>query len=153
MFLKQEKGISLIETIVGLAIVSIISMAFLSGMATNYKGKMVQDRGAFGEAIATSQMEYVKMQPFSGNEYTYNVSTTSRSFTTQPSWWDPDNPPLLDSVYDKYYAVVIAEDFDADGDGGIEVPGDDDSMRQITVKVYNAEDDLVISLIGYKTDR
>ena len=151
--MRSEKGFTLIETIVGLAIISIIAVVFLIGMATNYTGKMVQDKGAFGEAIASSQMEYVKIQPFSANEFSYDVSTSSRNYTQQPSWWDVNNPPLLDSVYDGYYSVVIAEDFDADGDSTIEVPGDDDSVRQITVEVYNAQNDLVINLIGYKTDR
>ena len=150
---QKESGILLIETIVGLAIVCAISVAFLSGMATNYRGKMVQDEGAFGEAIASSQMEYVKTQPFSANEYAYEVSTSSRNYTQQPSWWDGTNPPLLEIEYDDYYSLITAQDFDADGDSTIEVPGDDDRVRQITLEVYNAQDTLVICLIGYKTDR
>lgn len=149
----NQLGISLIETIVGLAIISIVSVAFLSGMATNYRGKMVQDEKSFGEAIASSQIEYVKKQPFSTDEYSYDVSTSSRVYIQQPSWWDSINPPLLESEYDGYYSIVKAEDFDVDGDSTIEVPGDDDSIRQITVEVYNAQNDLVTSLIGYKTDK
>jgi type II secretory pathway pseudopilin PulG len=153
MFLRQESGISLIETIVGLAILSVISMAFLSGLATNFTGKAVQNKAAFGEAIATSQIEYVKKQPFSTDERSYNVSTTSRSSSQQPTWWDDDNPPLLDSNYSRYYAVITAEDFDADGDSTIEVPGDDDSVRNITANVFNNNDELVFSLTAYKTNR
>jgi type II secretory pathway pseudopilin PulG len=153
MFLRQESGISLIETIVGLAILSVISMAFLSGLATNFTGKAVQRKAAFGEAIATSQIEYVKKQPFSTDEWSYNVSTTSRSSSQQPTWWDDDNPPLLDSNYSRYYAVITAEDFDADGDSTIEVPGDDDSVRNITANVFNNNDELVFSLTAYKTNR
>lgn len=150
---KQEKGISLVETIVGLAIISIVSVAFMTGLATNFKGKTVQDKGAFGEAIAISQMEYVKTQPFSTDEWSYTVSTTNRSSTQQPSWWNDDNPPLLEGDYSRYYAVLIAEDFDADGDSLIEVPGDDDSVREITITVYNATDEVQFSLTSYKTDR
>lgn len=150
---KQEKGISLVETIVGLAIISIVSVAFMTGLATNFKGKTVQDKGAFGEAIAISQMEYVKTQPFSTNEWSYTVSTTNRSSTQQPSWWNDDNPPLLEGDYSRYYAVLIAEDFDADGDSLLEVPGDDDSVREITITVYNATDEVQFSLTSYKTDR
>ena len=152
-YTSNESGISLIETIVGLAIVSIVSVVFLTGMATNYRGKMVQDEGAFGEAIASSQMEYIKRQPFSANEYSYDVSTSSRSYTQQPSWWDGSNPPLLESEFAGYYSVVNAVDFDADGDSSIEVPGDDDRIRQITVEVYNAENEQISSLISYKTSK
>ena len=150
---KQEKGISLVETIVGLAIISIISVAFMTGLGTNFKGKTVQDKAAFGEAIAISQMEYVKTQPFSTNEWSYTVSNTNRSSTQQPSWWDDDNPPLLEGDYSRYYAVLIAEDFDADGDSSLEVPGDDDSVRKITITVYNTTDEVQFSLTSYKTDR
>jgi|GEM_PF-3220979 len=153
MFLKQEKGIALIETIVGLAIVSIISMAFLSGLATNYTGKVVQGKAAFGEAIATSQIEYVKKQPFSTGEWSYSVSPASRNSSQPPSWWDDDNPPLLDGDYTGYYAVLTAEDFDADGDSTIEVPGDDDSVRNITINIYNSQDEFIFTLTGYKTNR
>ena len=153
MFFNRERGISLIETIVGLAIISIISVALLSGLATNFKGKVVQGKAAFGEAIATSQIEYVKKQPFSANEWSYSVSTSTRDYTQQPSWWDDDNPPLLDSDYNEYYAVLSAVDFDADGDSTIEVPGDDDSVREITINVYNSQDYLLFTLKAYKTNR
>ena len=149
----QEKGITLIETIVSLAIVSIVAVVFLTGMSTNYRGKMVQDKGAFGEAIASSQMEYIKKQPFSTNEYSYYVSISGRIATQQPSWWDWNDPPLLDSEYAGYRSVVNAVNFDADGDGTIEVPGDDDLIRQITVEVYNAEFEIVTELVSYKTGR
>ena len=150
---QKESGISLIETIVGLVIISILSVTFLTGMATNYRGKLVQDKGAFGEAIASSQMEYVKQQAFSASEWSYDVSTSNRTYTQQPSWWDSGNPPLLESDYDGFYSAVSAEDFDADGDSSIEVPGDDDSVRNITIEVYDNQDNLIYSLTGYKTDR
>ena len=150
---KEEKGISLIETIVSLVIISMVSVGFLSGMATNYRGKLVQDEEAIGEAVSSSQIEYLKTQPFSDNEYSYNVSTSSRNYVQQPSWWDENNPPLLDPEYNGYYSLVSVQDFDADGDSIIEIPGDDDSVRQIIVDVYNPQDILVIHLTGYKTDR
>lgn len=150
---KQEKGISLIETIVGLAIMSIVAAVFMTGLATNLKGKAVQDKGAFGEAIAVSQIEYVKTQPFSTNEWSYTVSTSNCSSNQQPSWWDEDNPPLLEEDYARYYAVLTAEDFDADGDGLLEIPGDDDSVRIITTNVYNHQHEMLLTLTVYKADK
>ncbi len=150
---KEERGISLIEAIIGLAIIAIVGSAFLIGLATNFKGKMVQSRIAFGEVIASSQMEYVKEQTFSDNEWAYSISTSNRSSTQQPSWWDINNPPLINSNYTGYYAVVTAEDFDSDGDNVLEIPGDDDSVRKITASVYDDVNNLVISLEGYKANR
>jgi len=150
---KQEKGISLIETVVGLAIISIVAAAFMSGLATNLKANVVQDKAAFGEAIAVSQIEYVKTKPFSTNEWSYDVSTSNRSSTQQPSWWDDENPPLLEGNYPGYYAELIAEDFDVDGDSTIEVPGDDDSIRKITISIYNNQNELLLNLTAYKANR
>lgn len=150
---KEERGISLIEVVIGLAIIAIVGSAFLIGLATNFKGKMVQSRIAFGEVIASSQMEYVKEQTFSDNEWSYIISTSNRSSTQQPSWWDINNPPLINSNYTGYYAVVTAEDFDSDGDNVLEIPGDDDSVRKITASVYDDVNNLVISLEGYKANR
>ena len=150
---NNEGGISLIETIVGLAIISIVAVAFLQGLTTSYTGERVQNKSAFGEAIATSQIEYVKKQPFSADEWSYDVSASNRSSTQQPSWWDASNPPLLDSDYTAYRVEIYAEDFDADGDSTIEVPGEDDSIRKITANVYNTLNDNVVTLISYKTDR
>ena len=149
----NEKGISLIETIVGLAIVSIISVAFLSGLGTSFKSQAVQGKAAVGEAIATSHMEYVKTQPYSDNEYMYSVSSSNRTSSQQPSWWDEDSPPLLDADYEGYYSEVAAQDFDVDGDTTIEVPGDDDSIRKIIIDVYNIQNELQFSLLAYKADK
>lgn len=150
---KQEKGISLVETIVGPAIISIISVAFLSGLTTSFKGGAVQAKVAVGEAIATSQMEYIKTEPFSTNEWSYTISTSSRSYTQQPSWWDNENPQLLDSDYAGYYVQASAVDFDTDGNGTIDVPGYDDSIRIISISVYNNQNDLLFNLTTYKTNR
>ena len=150
---KQEKGISLIETIVSLAIISIISVVFMTGLATNIKGQVVQDEGAVSEAIVVGQIEYIKTQPFSTNEWSYTISTSSRNSTQQPSWWDDDNPPLLENDYTEYYIVVTAEDFDADGDNLLEIPGDDDSVRKITTSVYNNQNELLLALTVIKSNR
>jgi type II secretory pathway pseudopilin PulG len=151
--IKHEEGISLIETIVALGIVSIVAVAFLSGLNTSFRGKMVQGKAAVGQAIATSQMEYIKTQPFSDCEWIYTVTSSNQSIIQSPSWWDENNPPLIDSIYDKYYAESSAQDFDFDGDGSIEVPGDDDSIRKIAVNVFSEQNELQFSLIAYKTDK
>ena len=151
--INQEDGISLLEAIVGLAIISIVAACFMTGLATNMKADVVQDKAAYGEAIALSQMEYVKLQPFSTNEWSYSVSTTDRSSVQQPSWWDDENPSLIDGNYPGYRAEIIAEDFDADGDNIIEIPGDDSDIRRITITVFNDNNELLISLIAYKTNK
>ena len=150
---RGERGTSLIETITGLGIFMMIGVVFISGLATNYKGQMVREKVASGEIIARSCIEYVKNQPFSDEEWTYTVSTANRSSSQQPSWWDTNNPPLLDGMYTGYSAVLTTNDFDADGDEIVEVPGDDEDIRILTAEVYNNKNDLVISVESHKVNR
>ena len=61
---RNEKGFSLIEVIIALALLSIIAAAFLSGMATASRGMFTTDERATAESLAKSQMEYAKNQPY-----------------------------------------------------------------------------------------
>ena len=151
--LRGEAGISLIETIVGLAIVATVGVALISGLATSISAAIIHREQATGEALARSQMEYIKEQPYSDNAWSYTVASSQRNSTQQPSWWDENDPPLLLSSYLGYSVSVTAEDFDADGDGTFEVPGDDDGIRKITLSVYHPDSDLVISLESNKVRR
>jgi len=57
---KQRKCMSLIETSVGLAIISTISVIFMIGLAMNFKGKIVQDNGTVKAAIVVRPIKYVR---------------------------------------------------------------------------------------------
>jgi prepilin-type N-terminal cleavage/methylation domain-containing protein len=85
--IKNEKGVTLIEVLIALAVLGIVSVAFLSGLATSSKAIFVADEIATSESLARSQMEYVKKQaynpagaydpgpPPSGGEATYDKSS------------------------------------------------------------------------------
>jgi len=151
--MRDETGISLIETIVGLAIIATVGLALMSGLTTSISASIIHKEQATGEALARSQMEYVKEQLYSDNAWSYTINSSERYSTQQPSWWNENNPPLLSDSYPGYSVSVIAEDFDADEDGTLEIPGDDDSIRKITVSVYHPDNNLVISLKDNKARR
>lgn len=152
--MKNEKGFTLIEVIVALALLGIISIAFLGALATASKAIIIADERATAESLARSQMEYVKNQVYSDNQWSYEVTDSSRTPSVAPSWWDPpDNPPLLSSNYAGYSVEVKAEDFDADNDGNIEVPGEDEGIQKITVTVEHPDGETVIILEDYKVER
>lgn len=152
----REEGTNLIENIVGVAIFGLIGLAFIGGTITAVKATSIADERAISESLARSQMEYIKSQSFSSNAWDYTSTSAQRSATQPPSWWDAANPPLLASTYAGYSVSAIADDFDADGDGGIEVPGDDQGIRKITLHVYHPSSDPnpLITLQDYhKVDR
>jgi len=148
-----ERGISLIESLVALVIISIIAVAILSALATSARANLVADRQTTAQSIARSHMEYIKNQEYSSNSWAYTVSTSERSTSWQPSWWDIDNPPLLPGIYDRYSIQASASNFDVDNDSTIEVPGDDEGIRKIVIYVYfQGEPDAIITLEGYKVN-
>jgi len=62
--MKSEKGFSLIEVMIAIAILGIIGVVFLGALATASKAMFVTDERATAESLARSQMEYVKNQPY-----------------------------------------------------------------------------------------
>ncbi len=62
--MKSEQGLSFIEILVGLAIVAVVTTAFMSGMTTTFKGIEVSQERVAAESLAKSQIEYIKVQDY-----------------------------------------------------------------------------------------
>lgn len=140
--MKNEKGFSLIEVLVALALLGIIAAAFLGGIATASKAALIADKRTNAESLARTQMEYVREQAYSIAPWDYTVTSSQRSSTDQPSWWNNDNPPLFSNNYDGYTANVIAE----------LLHDTDDGIQQITVTVSHGGE-AVITLKSYRSVR
>ena len=162
---RNQRGVGFIEVLIALAILGIVAVVFLGGLTTSLKAVFISDENSTALALAQSQMEYVKSKkPYSTTAWSYTVTTSTRNSSNPPGsppdngWWDPGNnePPLLSNDYAGYCAEVKAEDFDVDDNGSIEVPGDDEGIRRITITVYHNEDctgEVVFTLEDYKVNR
>jgi len=64
VFRGAERGVTLVETLVALALMGIIAAAFLGGLATVSKATFIVDEQAMAENLARSQMESVKSQSY-----------------------------------------------------------------------------------------
>ena len=126
----RETGATLIETLVALALLGIISVAFLSGLATAAKATFIADEQATAESLARSQIEYVKSQDYDST----------------------NNPPQYDKISDIPIGYdiddILAERLDAKGDG----TENDDGIQKITVTVTRG-DKTVLIIDAYKVDR
>jgi len=63
-FLRGQRGISFIETLVALAILAAIAVAFLNGLSTTSKAVMISQESVTAESLAKSQIEYIKVQEY-----------------------------------------------------------------------------------------
>ena len=63
-FLRGQKGLTLIETVVGLALFAIIGIPLLIGLSTGYKSLDISRERTFAESLAKSQAEYIKEQQY-----------------------------------------------------------------------------------------
>jgi len=124
-FASRESGITLIETVVALAIMGTIAVTFLSGLATTSKAAFIVDEQATAESLARSQMEWTQ-----NVDYVY--SATQYSSASIPSGKD----------YINYSATITAES----------LHNPDDGIQKITVTVKRF-DETVIRLQSYKVDR
>lgn len=151
-FARSEVGATLIGALVALAIIGITVPAFLGALSTSSKTTLVARDQTNANTIAMAHVEFVLGQTYSAGAWDYTITSAQRTSTQQPSWWDASNPPLLDSTYANYRIEATAEDFDADGDSTLEVPGDDDGIRKITIKVYADDPDPLLTLEAHKAD-
>lgn len=119
---KNQTGMTLIETIVALAILSAITVVFLGGLVVSSKGTLEVDEQATAESIARCQMEWVQ-----GLKYVDN--TTQYSPADLTSFTD----------YEGYSANITAESLYSPEDG----------IQKITIAVLHYGD-RIMSLEGYK---
>ena len=121
----NETGVTLIETLVALAILGLIAVAFLSGLATAAQATFLADERATAESLARSQMEYVKSQPYIDYEET-------------------GHEEYLEMTLDGYSAPISVESLPDPNNGGTL-----DDIQKITVTVEH-NDNQVFTLEGYK---
>jgi len=60
----NETGVTFIETLVALALLGLIAVAFVSGVATVSKAVFIADERTTAESLARSVMEYVNSQDY-----------------------------------------------------------------------------------------
>ena len=123
-----ERGMTLIEVLVALAILAAVAVVFLVGMATSSKAVMVSQKAVAIESLAKSQMESIKAQQY-------------------------QLPPYPTPPYSK---IAIPQDLVDQGYnvGIVAIPlhNPDDGIQKITVTVtYNGEPSF--TLVGYKVNR
>jgi len=75
-YLAGQKGFGVLETALALGILSIVSLAFFSGLAGGARAEMITREQTTAENLARGQMEYVKQCTYvtGANEYPVDPS-------------------------------------------------------------------------------
>ena len=121
--LREQKGQLLIEVLIAVAILGVVSVAFLSAMVTSYGAVALADRKTTANSLARTQLELVKDADYPITDYT-RISTSPAPPSPPPSGWDVS--VHADYINPTTYAVI----------GVANAQG----MQMITVTVsYNAK--------------
>jgi prepilin-type N-terminal cleavage/methylation domain-containing protein len=124
--MKSEKGFTLIEVLLALALLGMIATTFLMAISTAAKAIMIADERTIAESLARSQMEYVKEQDYKDVYYEINIDDYP-SF----SIWSKDE---VGGVVEEIVGVPL-----------------EDGLQKIELVIKN-NDKEVLTLEGYKVD-
>ncbi len=123
--MNSEKGFAFIETVIALALLGIIAVAFLSGLATSSKGTIVANSRVTAISLAQTQIEGVKK-----SDYVYDATGYSAA-------------PIPSSQDYTGYSVQI---------DSAPLNSPDDGIQKITVTVKHWDED-ALQLDVYKVDK
>jgi len=62
--MNSEKGFSLIEVLIALAVVAVVAVVLLTGMSTTFRTVMVSQGRVVAEGLAKSQLEHLRTQDY-----------------------------------------------------------------------------------------
>jgi prepilin-type N-terminal cleavage/methylation domain-containing protein len=129
----DERGDSLVEILIAVAIIAIVVTAFLAALSTGVFGVSVVHERVTAENLARAQLEYIK-------NYTYTVGATSY--------------PIVEHPEDYSITIGISYWYSPTGTFTTDPSDDHDccGMQWITVTVsYNGEP--VFRALDYKLNR
>jgi len=135
--MKDEKGFSLMEVALAIALLGIVAVAYLGALATGSKAIMIADERATAESLARTQMEYVRQQ-----SYDANLDHVTPQYDTIP---EEDIPA-------GYEIEVDAVRLNPKDDG----ENNDDGIQSITVVITHTvgeEPKEIFALEGYRSRR
>jgi len=145
--MNRERGFSLLEVIIAVALVGIVAVAIYAGLATASKTAITTDERATAESLARSQMEEMKKVSYkttSGGEATYtDAKITLPGYEIRSIKWDGTSEDITPNI------IAVAWNNTASPPGP---QMDDTGLQRIKLAVYHRTK-LLFILEDYKVDR
>lgn len=124
--LRGERGVSLVECLVAVALLGTAIVAALSALSTGMLAVGTADENAIARSLARSQMEYIKGYPYDSNATSYpDVDTNS--------------------------SIALPDGFSVSNDVS-SVNGTDSNIQEITVTV-SREGETLLVIEDFKVNR
>jgi len=127
---RNQSGFTLIEAVIGTALLVMVGAAVLTGISTAFKASATADKISTALALAQSQIEYIQTQDYQCADGAGNAAYTTVSVI-------PSN----------YSISISAISIDATT-GLVSVP--DAGLQKITVVVTQLNNPNPVTLVGYK---
>lgn len=128
----NEAGVTLIESLIALALVGIIAVTFLIGLSTASKATLITDKHATAESLVRTGMEYIKSQDY----IDYN---------------DPGHGSYALITPPTNYSILLTTT-PVDPSTGLSLPSGDLGIQKITLTV-KLSDESVLTINDYKVNR
>lgn len=109
---RGQAGLTLLETLLSLALVGIIFGGLIGALTTSSRATIVTDELTTGDSLAEAQMEYVRSQVYDSVN-------------------DPPQYSVMANVPSGYTVICTATRLDPEGDG----TADDDGLQKVVVTV------------------
>lgn len=127
-FRRDEKGFSLIEVLLAVALAGIVGLAIPSALSSANKTTIINNERTLAESLARSQMDNIQNQ-------TYDKSNSPPVYST------------MLNIPDNYSVTISTARLDPKADGTTS----DDGLQQITVTV-SQNGKIIYTLVDYKVD-
>jgi prepilin-type N-terminal cleavage/methylation domain-containing protein len=134
--MKGEKGFSLLEVALAMALLGVVAAALLTGLTYGSRYIIVADERATAESLARTQMEFIRQQP-----YDSNLGTGHPVYQVIPAGDIPEGYDIT--------VNAVRLDYKHDGDTN------DDGIQSITVTVMHTidEETKTYTLVGLRSRR
>jgi prepilin-type N-terminal cleavage/methylation domain-containing protein len=145
--MRSEKGFSLLEVILAMAIIGIVGVALLLALGGASRSISISDEQATAQSLTRTELEYIKSQDFAdlptSTPWSYELPLDNH-----PSW---DEDHSLPAGYEEagYSIIVVGDAIDIDGDS----TPDNDALK-MTISVYHHDKPQpIVTVEDYKVDR
>jgi len=129
-----QKGTTLIEVLIAIAILGMIAVPFLTALSTSSRALIIADERTTTESLIRSEIEYVRSQDYCNASWSYEVDSTGSTPSSNPCW-PVESHALPDSCKD--YSLTVNASLIVDG------------IRNITVTVWR-DSEVVLITSTYK---